>query len=96
MPSRKIRVARAKRSSLLSARSRSHARRTFAEVDRGNAISVREGVRDTVELIQGDFMKLPFPDASFDAVHVGTFLGTRSVWPLFWFPMEGCSSRECK
>jgi len=39
------------------------------QVDRGNAISTREGLRDQVELIQGDFMKLPFPDASFDAVY---------------------------
>merc|ERR1711972_819134 len=39
------------------------------QVDRGNAISVREGLRDQVELIQGDFMKLPFPDNSFDAVY---------------------------
>jgi len=39
------------------------------QVDRGNAISVREGIRDQVELIQGDFMKLPFPDGTFDAVY---------------------------
>jgi len=39
------------------------------QVDRGNAISVREGLRDQVELIQGDFMKLPFEDNSFDAVY---------------------------
>merc|ERR1711972_1010378 len=39
------------------------------QVDRGNAISVREGLQHQVELIQGDFMKLPFPDASFDAVY---------------------------
>lgn len=39
------------------------------QVDRGNAISTQEGLRDQVELIQGDFMKLPFPDASFDGVY---------------------------
>lgn len=39
------------------------------QVDRGNSISVKEGVRDKVELIQADFMKLPFPDASFDGVY---------------------------
>merc|ERR1740121_2854377 len=39
------------------------------QVDRGNAISKKEGMRDQVELIQADFMKLPFPDASFDGVY---------------------------
>jgi sterol 24-C-methyltransferase len=39
------------------------------QVDRGNTISVKEGLRDKVELIQADFMKLPFPDASFDGVY---------------------------
>jgi len=39
------------------------------QVNRGNAISAREGVRDRVELVQGDFMQLPFPDASFDGVY---------------------------
>jgi len=39
------------------------------QVDRGNTISVREGMREKVELVQGDFMKLPFPDASFDGVY---------------------------
>jgi len=39
------------------------------QVNRGNTISVREGIRDQVELIQGDFMKLPFEDNSFDAVY---------------------------
>merc|ERR1712050_2949 len=38
------------------------------QVNRGNAISCRDGLRDKVELIQADFMKLPFPDASFDGV----------------------------
>jgi len=39
------------------------------QVNRGNAISAREGIRDQVELIQADFMKLPFEDSSFDAVY---------------------------
>merc|ERR1719436_1318538 len=39
------------------------------QVNRGNTISSREDMRDEVELIQADFMKLPFPDASFDAVY---------------------------
>jgi len=39
------------------------------QVNRGNTLSIREGLRDQVELIQGDFMKLPFEDNSFDAVY---------------------------
>jgi len=39
------------------------------QVNRGNAISVKEGICGQVELIQADFMQLPFPDASFDAVY---------------------------
>jgi len=39
------------------------------QVNRGNSISVKEGVRDQVELIQADFMKMPFPDNHFDAVY---------------------------
>lgn len=39
------------------------------QVNRGNAISSKEGMRPQVELIQGDFMKLPFADASFDGVY---------------------------
>mmetsp|Transcript_41931 Transcript_41931/g.131055 ORF Transcript_41931/g.131055 Transcript_41931/m.131055 type:complete len:392 (+) Transcript_41931:104-1279(+) len=39
------------------------------QVDRGNAISTREGMRGQVELVQADFMQLPFPDASFDGVY---------------------------
>jgi len=39
------------------------------QVSRGNAICRQEGVSDQVELIQADFMKLPFPDNSFDAVY---------------------------
>lgn len=38
------------------------------QVDRGNAISHIEGLQNKVELIQGDFMNLPFPDGSFDGV----------------------------
>mmetsp|Transcript_35134 Transcript_35134/g.100903 ORF Transcript_35134/g.100903 Transcript_35134/m.100903 type:complete len:388 (+) Transcript_35134:50-1213(+) len=39
------------------------------QVNRGNTLSSREGLRDQVELVQADFMKLPFPDASFDGVY---------------------------
>jgi len=39
------------------------------QVDRGNSLSEREGLRDQVELVQGDFMKMPFPDNHFDAVY---------------------------
>lgn len=39
------------------------------QVNRGNSISKKEGIHPQVELIQADFMKLPFPDASFDAVY---------------------------
>jgi len=39
------------------------------QVNRGNAISARECIRDQVELIQADFMKLPFEDSSFDGVY---------------------------
>lgn len=39
------------------------------QVDRGNTLSKREGIYGQVELIQGDFMKLPFPDNSFDGVY---------------------------
>jgi len=39
------------------------------QVNRGNTLSVRDGLRDQVELIQADFMKLPFEDNSFDAVY---------------------------
>eukprot|EP00933_Yihiella_yeosuensis_P051987 TRINITY_DN49975_c0_g1_i1.p1 TRINITY_DN49975_c0_g1~~TRINITY_DN49975_c0_g1_i1.p1 ORF type:complete len:675 (-),score=107.79 TRINITY_DN49975_c0_g1_i1:381-2405(-) len=39
------------------------------QVQRGNLLSERDGIRDQVELVQADFMKLPFPDASFDAVY---------------------------
>jgi len=39
------------------------------QVDRGNAICKRDGLDDKVQLIQGDFMKLPFPDNHFDGVY---------------------------
>lgn len=39
------------------------------QVDRGNLMSEREGLRDQVELVQGDFMQMPFPDNHFDAVY---------------------------
>lgn len=39
------------------------------QVDRGNKLSTREGLRGQVELIQADFMKLPFSEASFDGVY---------------------------
>lgn len=39
------------------------------QVDRGNTISKREGIDKQVELIQADFMKLPFPEAHFDGVY---------------------------
>lgn len=38
------------------------------QVDRGNLLCRREGVDDLVTLVQADFMKLPFPDNSFDGV----------------------------
>jgi sterol 24-C-methyltransferase len=39
------------------------------QVDRGNTLSVQQGAADRVKLVQGDFMKLPFEDNSFDAVY---------------------------
>jgi len=39
------------------------------QVDRGNALCKREGLDDKVQLVQGDFMKLPFPDNHFDGVY---------------------------
>jgi len=39
------------------------------QVDRGNALCKRQGLDDKVQLIQGDFMKLPFPDNHFDGVY---------------------------
>jgi len=39
------------------------------QVDRGNVLSVKEGIQDQVEMIQGDFMKMPFEENSFDGVY---------------------------
>jgi len=39
------------------------------QVNRGNTLSVKEGIRDKVELIQADFMKLPMKDNTFDGVY---------------------------
>jgi sterol 24-C-methyltransferase len=39
------------------------------QVDRGNTLCKREGLEDQVQLVQGDFMKLPFPDNHFDGVY---------------------------
>eukprot|EP00933_Yihiella_yeosuensis_P045398 TRINITY_DN40763_c0_g1_i1.p1 TRINITY_DN40763_c0_g1~~TRINITY_DN40763_c0_g1_i1.p1 ORF type:complete len:374 (+),score=67.99 TRINITY_DN40763_c0_g1_i1:137-1258(+) len=39
------------------------------QVSRGNMLSEREGLSDQVKLVEADFMKLPFPDNSFDAVY---------------------------
>merc|ERR1711998_649663 len=38
------------------------------QVDRGNTLCKKEGCSDMVKLVQGDFMKLPFADNSFDGV----------------------------
>merc|ERR1711998_110881 len=38
------------------------------QVDRGNVLCKKEGCSDMVKLVQGDFMKLPFADNSFDGV----------------------------
>eukprot|EP00614_Pseudopedinella_elastica_P035334 CAMPEP_0172615518 /NCGR_PEP_ID=MMETSP1068-20121228/60207_1 /TAXON_ID=35684 /ORGANISM="Pseudopedinella elastica, Strain CCMP716" /LENGTH=374 /DNA_ID=CAMNT_0013420685 /DNA_START=23 /DNA_END=1147 /DNA_ORIENTATION=+ len=39
-----------------------------AQVNRGNALCRKEGVAGGVQLVQADFMKLPFPDNHFDGV----------------------------
>lgn len=39
------------------------------QVDRGNTLSMRDGLRNQVELIKADFMDMPFEDNSFDAVY---------------------------
>lgn len=39
------------------------------QVQRGNTLSQQQGAADRVKLVQGDFMKLPFPDNSFDGVY---------------------------
>jgi len=38
-------------------------------VNRGNTLSEQQGASERVKLVQGDFMKLPFPDNSFDGVY---------------------------
>ena len=39
------------------------------QVDRGNALCASEGVAHLAKSVQGDFMALPFPEASFDGVY---------------------------
>jgi sterol 24-C-methyltransferase len=39
------------------------------QVNRGNALCAQQGLADKVKVVQGDFMKLPFDDNSFDAVY---------------------------
>ena len=39
------------------------------QVRRGNQLSEQQGASDRVTLVQGDFMKLPFPDNHFDGVY---------------------------
>merc|ERR1712072_1465224 len=39
------------------------------QVNRGNTLSQQQGMSDSVELVQGDFMKLPFPDNHFDGCY---------------------------
>merc|ERR1719293_182827 len=39
------------------------------QVNRGNTLSKKDGINDLVELVQADFMKLPFPDNHFDGVY---------------------------
>ena len=39
------------------------------QVDRGNALCESEGVAHLAKLVQGDFMALPFGDATFDGVY---------------------------
>lgn len=39
------------------------------QVSRGNQLCARQGVAENVKLVQGDFMKLPFEDNSFDGVY---------------------------
>merc|ERR1712072_1328102 len=39
------------------------------QVKRGNALCAQQGLADQVKAVQGDFMKLPFEDNSFDAVY---------------------------
>jgi len=39
------------------------------QVQRGNTLSEQQNAKERVKLVEGDFMKLPFPDNSFDAVY---------------------------
>jgi len=39
------------------------------QVDRGNLLNAQQGLSELVHLVQGDFMKLPFEDSSFDAAY---------------------------
>lgn len=39
------------------------------QVDRGNDLCKKQDIADQVQLVQADFMKLPFADNSFDAVY---------------------------
>lgn len=39
------------------------------QVQRGNALCKKEGIADRVKLEKADFMKLPYPDNSFDGVY---------------------------
>jgi sterol 24-C-methyltransferase len=39
------------------------------QVKRGNALCAQQGLSENVKVVQGDFMKLPFPDNSFDGVY---------------------------
>jgi sterol 24-C-methyltransferase len=39
------------------------------QVQRGNALNKAQGLESQCESVQGDFMKLPFPDKSFDGVY---------------------------
>ncbi|CAM9924935.1 unnamed protein product, partial [Choristocarpus tenellus] len=39
------------------------------QVKRGNELTQQAGLQDQCRSIQGDFMKLPFEDASFDGVY---------------------------
>jgi len=39
------------------------------QVNRGNTLCKQQEIDNQVKLVQGDFMKLPFPDNSFDAVY---------------------------
>jgi len=43
--------------------------RSRYQAERGNYLSRKEGMQDRVEMVHADLMKLPFPDASFDAVY---------------------------